>query len=121
MPASATDIDFSPGGGILATAGSDKLVRLWNTSTGKPAGVLEGHKKNVTDITFNYNNGNLASASTDGTIKLWKGSNGALIDSFETHAAYSISFVGNLLASGGCPEPGAFSCETGDVRLYRIK
>jgi hypothetical protein len=37
------------------------------------------------------------------------------------HAAYSISFVGNLLASGGCPEPGAFSCGIGEVRLYRIK
>ena len=34
---------FSPDGKTLASAGADKVVRLWEVGTWKPKGVLKGH------------------------------------------------------------------------------
>jgi serine/threonine protein kinase len=115
---SINSLEFSPGGGIIAAACSDKIVRLWNAETGKSAGVLTGHKKAVRAVAFSRN-GNLASAGPDG-IRLWNGKSGVLIGSIDGLSAYALSWSGNFLASGGCPEPGQSSCEPGEVRLYKV-
>ncbi|HEY2296015.1 MAG TPA: TIR domain-containing protein [Thermoanaerobaculia bacterium] len=65
---------FSPRAGspVLASAGEDKMVRLWNSSTGKPLGEpSEAHSDMVTSVAFSADGNLLASAGRDSVIYLW--------------------------------------------------
>src|SRR5262249_10201075 len=50
--ASLTALAFSPDGGVLATAGKDKVIRFWDVVTGKELGQLQGHQGAVTTVAF---------------------------------------------------------------------
>jgi len=55
----------------LASAGSDKNVRLWGVSTGRQQRELRGHTATVRSVSFDPNDQRLASASTDQSVRLW--------------------------------------------------
>jgi WD40 repeat protein len=58
-------------GRVLASAGNDDIIRIWETSTGKELARWEAHNSSVTALTF-YPKGNvLASVGEDGSVKLW--------------------------------------------------
>jgi len=119
MMATINSLSFSPGGSLLASAGTDKNVKLWDVPGEKLIRTLGSHQKSVSSLAFSPSGKIIASASADETIKLWRAS-GGLIQSIQAHPASSISLVGNYLASGGCPENEDASCQTGEVRLYKI-
>ena len=56
---------------ILATAGDDRLVRLWNPETGQCLQTLAGHTNTVNAIAFSPSGTLLASGGQDATIRLW--------------------------------------------------
>jgi WD40 repeat protein len=63
---------FSPNGRLLATCGWDRSVRLWDATTGAPAGKpLTGHGVAVTEVEFDPTGSLLATGDLDGTIRLW--------------------------------------------------
>jgi WD40 repeat protein len=62
---------FSPDDRILASAGGEGVVRLWNPRTGQLVGSLEGHGGFISTLAFSPDGRTLATASGDGTIKLW--------------------------------------------------
>jgi WD40 repeat protein len=64
-------VAFSPDGKTLASAGADKVVRLWEVGTWKPKGVLKGHSDCVCAVSFSQDGGWLATGSFDGTAKVW--------------------------------------------------
>lgn len=62
---------LSPDGTRLATAGGDRLIRLWNVFDGSSAGTLDRHTAEATVLAFTSDGGILASGSADNTIQLW--------------------------------------------------
>jgi WD40 repeat protein len=65
------DLAFSPTGHLLATAGFDGIVRLWDAATGKLLHTLTEAGSPLSTITFSADGRWLAAAGWDGTAILW--------------------------------------------------
>lgn len=62
----------SPDGALLASAGWDRVVRIWRLDApGVPPAVLEGHEDNVNAVAFMPGGEIIASAGQDGALRLW--------------------------------------------------
>ncbi|MFN4260953.1 MAG: hypothetical protein ACK4RK_16795 [Gemmataceae bacterium] len=97
-------VAFSPNGRLLASAGRDKSIRLWDTATGKELRQFQGHRGYVSRIVFSPDGQTLASASWDRTIRLWRVATGEELQVLQGHQqiVFSVAFSpdGRVLASG---------------------
>ena len=118
--------EFSPDGlQIVSAAG--QTVRLWDSYTGVPGHVLQGHLLEVMAVKFSPDGEQIASASLDRTIRLWNSRLGTPITVFRGHSSgvYLASFSpdGTQLVSKSYD--GAISlweCSTGtSTTLLRIR
>uniref|UniRef100_A0A6N2MXV3 LisH domain-containing protein n=1 Tax=Salix viminalis TaxID=40686 RepID=A0A6N2MXV3_SALVM len=66
---------FSSDGKLLASAGHDMKVVLWNMDTLKTESTTEEHKLAITDVRFRPNSTQLATASVDKSVRLWDANN----------------------------------------------
>ena len=98
---SVLSVTFSNDGELMATASTDKTVKLF-TAEGRLVQTLNGHKEPVTRVAFSPDGQTIASTSTDGTIKLWQ-RDGTLIRTLTGHrfgvTSASFSPDGQILAS----------------------
>ncbi len=65
-------VGISRDGTLLATGGADRVVRLWETKTGKMVRQFEGHRMTVSAVSFSPDGNRLGSASLDHTIRIWQ-------------------------------------------------
>jgi WD40 repeat protein len=65
------DIAFNPDGSILASAGGDKTIRVWDVASGEQLISLDGHQDAVTCLTFSPDGNILATGGLDGKLLLW--------------------------------------------------
>jgi WD40 repeat protein len=70
---------YSPDGRLLATAGWDGAVRLWQPDTAHLLRILVGHRDVVRTLAWAPDGQTLASASWDGTVRLWQPETGRLL------------------------------------------
>ncbi len=99
----AWSVSFNPNGDMLASAGGDAVVRLWNPETGEITKELSGHEQHVLSVAFGGAN-TLASAGADGSVRLWnlETESSRVLDG-HTGWVFSTAFHpnGELLASTG--------------------
>jgi hypothetical protein len=74
------DAEISPDGTTLATAGYDRIIKLWNVSDGALLRTIDVHKGAVFDLAWHPGGKVLASASADETVKLWRVADGVRLD-----------------------------------------
>jgi WD40 repeat protein len=95
---------YSADGKIIASAGSDGDVRLWNAATGRMHMTLKAHDAWIFALAFAPKGMLLASASADGTVKLWDAATGHQHAVLRGHSdrVYTVAFSpdGKLVATG---------------------
>ena len=70
LKASVGRVVFRPDGNRLATAGGDKVVRVWEAETGKELAALPSPDR-VTVVAFSPDGKSLAAGSKDGSVWIW--------------------------------------------------
>ena len=64
-------VDYSPDGRLLASAGEDGIVRVWEPATGKLLAELSGHESEINGLEFSPDGRQLATVSDKGELFLW--------------------------------------------------
>gem|GEM_PF-4947237 len=97
----ATDISLD--GAVMATGGRDKMVKLWDTKTGKVIDQLA--HRGVKSLQFSPDGKHLISGGWDNRLRIWRVKNGELVKSHLAHnndiQAITFSRNGAYMATGG--------------------
>ncbi|KAI8922975.1 WD40-repeat-containing domain protein [Entophlyctis helioformis] len=64
-------VAVAPNDRMFASAGLDKVAKLWNVADGSLVGTFKGHKRGIWCVRFSPVDQVIATTSTDKTIKLW--------------------------------------------------
>jgi WD40 repeat protein len=96
---------FSPNSQLVAVAGSDRAVRIWEVESGREVATIEDHADWVLGIAFSPDGQRIATASRDKTSKVFNVRTKESLVAFSGHAetVYSVAFHpdGKHVATGG--------------------
>lgn len=80
-------LDVSSDGRLLATAGADRLGKIWELESRKELKKLERHEGHLLAVAFNPDASWVATGATDRLLKVWDAKTGQEIINLKNHAA----------------------------------
>ncbi|KAF2277292.1 WD40 repeat-like protein [Westerdykella ornata] len=69
----------------LASASSDRTVKICDASSGECLQTLKSHNSDVRSVAFSHDSAQIASASADCTVKIWDASSGKCLQTLKRH------------------------------------
>ncbi len=98
-------VAFAPDGRLLATAGYDRLVKLWNADNGAELRTLKDHSDAVYGVAFSPDSKLIASVAADRALKVWDVASGRRLYTLgeATDWLYTVAWSpdGRMLAAAG--------------------
>lgn len=79
-------VAFAPDGQSLASAGIDRVIRLWKTSSGELLRTVGRHEGRILALQFSPDGKLLASTSSDLKVHLWNPQEGKLLRTLDGHS-----------------------------------
>src|SRR5439155_6673502 len=103
---------FSPDGRLLASAGNDRMIKLWDVATGQEVRTIPVETQDIFSVTFSPDSERIASTSGHfgrdrSAVKVWEVATGQELLTLKSHSDeawfLSVAFapVGDRLASAG--------------------
>jgi WD40 repeat protein len=96
-------VAYSPDGVRIATAGDDRIARIWNASSGQLLLTLKGHTDRIWSLAFSPDGKRLVTGSLDSTAKVWDANNGTALRTLSGHRDMILSVAfspnGKLVAT----------------------
>jgi hypothetical protein len=111
--AALTCVCVSPDGKLLASAGEDGAVKLWDAEKLFPVLTLSGHRDAVTGVAFSADGKQLVSGGRDEAVKVWDVDNGKELATFYARSVTAVAFSpdGKRVAAG---------CKDGRSRIWEL-
>ncbi len=98
-------VDASSDGKLVATAGYDGMVKLWDMQSRKLKADLNQHKGWVRSLAFSPDGSQLVTAGEDGNVIVWSTSSGKAVTTVVAHkgpvTAITFSSDGKTFVTGG--------------------
>jgi DNA-binding beta-propeller fold protein YncE len=121
---SVLGLAFSADGKLLASAGYDRTVRIWDAAGGQMKLTLKDHSDSVYGVAFSPDGKLLASCGADRAVKVWDTASGKPLYSLNEAAdwLYAIAWRpdGKQLAAGGVDKSiRVWEVSAGDGKLVR--
>jgi WD40 repeat protein len=100
-------VAYSPKGDRLMLAGSDGVVRVWDSTSGRELFACKGHARSLTDVVVSGDGRYIASADGE-SVKLWRTIDGREVHTLRTRARIvAFSPDGKNLVSADDPPHGS--------------
>jgi WD40 repeat protein len=98
-------VAFSPDGNTIASGSYDKMIKLWEVSTGKLVRTLKEHSDAVYAVAFMPGGRQIVSGAGDRTLKVWDISTGkrvfTMTDALDSLYAIAVHPSGSQIAAAG--------------------
>jgi WD40 repeat protein len=112
---------FSPDGKLLASAGMDTVIKVWDLEARELLFALAGHTSSILSLEFSPDGKLLASGSFDGTTKVWNVARDSPTAGQELHSFNgSQNIINWVFFSPDGKRLGTGSYFGGVVRLYTL-